>query len=139
MGGYLSATLSMLYSIFKENLNKKLWKDALEYSAWIRYRDDIIIFTRQNLRKEGIENTIKKLQRLYHRKLEIELEDVTHSKGTFLDFNIIKKMNNKETETWHYNKNYNIIHGKNKATTRLPDNDAIYEKKIFLHCCHPSK
>ena len=56
MGGFLSASLACIFSMWSEHQNKKIWRDSKPPSISSRFRDDTLIIIAKQLSKNEIEN-----------------------------------------------------------------------------------
>ncbi|MGI0094267.1 MAG: hypothetical protein ACREA8_09200 [Nitrosotalea sp.] len=80
MGGYLSAGLAVIYSMYREHTNFKLWKQLEMKSKWFRFRDDILAIVEGRLKSKQISNIQIALKQVYGIELTVELEETSNQK-----------------------------------------------------------
>lgn len=104
MGGFLSAGLAVLHSMYAEHTQQHLW---LNYdAAWFRFRDDILAIVPRKLDAEQIQDVVRSLNVIYGPHLQVELEDASQTHINFLDYWISYTG---QLNTWHYSKNCDLI------------------------------
>jgi hypothetical protein len=105
MGGFLSAGLAVIFTMYCENAMPHLWEPV--GAKWFRYRDDILAIVPRKLTQQEIEVIHRDLNSLYGPHLEVELEEVSNKFTNFLEYWIIATP--EKLQTWHYNKNVDLI------------------------------
>jgi hypothetical protein len=75
MGGFLSAGLAVLDSMYQEHLHYQTWKQLSKKTIICRYRDDILSIVSGILTKSEIQSYINLFQNIYGSNLKVELED----------------------------------------------------------------
>ena len=88
MGGLLSAPLSCIDAMYREESGKNLRKHGNTYTIGCRFRDDSRYMIPGKLNEIQIEKFHRNLQKMYGKKLIIELEGYSYNQGDFLDYNI---------------------------------------------------
>lgn len=128
MGGFMSASLAMIYSMYMENKKTKLWKSPNENQLWIRFRDDILLIIKKRISENDVQEIFKNMRYFYTKELELELEEWNYNQVNFLDMTVWQK--NGVVNTSHYNKNVSLLGVKTKEIKRLPEIDSVYPKVI---------
>ena len=121
MGGYLSAGLAVLYSMYCEHHNQKLWRNLSFKSLWIRYRDDVLGIIEKRLSTTEMEMLRSQFERMYGKSLQVELEDTQLQETFFLEFWIW--IQDKKITYCNYSKNWDgsSIVDVHKRVVRLPE------------------
>ena len=131
MGGLISAGLASIDCMRKENENQKSWRHLNAKSKCIRYRDDIFVLVMKELSDSEVKNTHKKIEKVYGKNLEVELESVSNESAKMLDLEIF--LRNDKLETLDNNKNSEYLRTKNKGLkkTRFPSLLAKWEPRMY--------
>jgi len=108
MGGFLSASLAQIDSMYKEHTARKRWRHMDVPSFWIRFRDD----GRGLIAKRLCEPDIKKIETLlgeiYGKSLKVVIENWSYEEVTFLDARIIINTRKSKLEVRYFNKNIDL-------------------------------
>jgi hypothetical protein len=128
MGGFLSAGLAVIYSMYQEEMNKQQWRNLKCKSKWFRFRDDILVILEGERPQYQIQQIQEALQATYGSELTVELEEVANNDMVFLDYNI-KHCNNRLL-VWNYNKN-GMNSDQSKNTTRFPEVHSAMERTVL--------
>lgn len=131
MGGYLSAGLAVIYSMWKENCYSRAWRNLEMKSKWLRFRDDILVILEGEVTPVKTKQLQEILQEVYGKELTVELEDTSNDAIHFLDYNIWKTTGG--LRVWNHNKNYGIILPAKKelATIRFPEMSSETERTVM--------
>lgn len=119
MGGFLSAGLACIYSMYCESVCERFWRHGnLVMKAW-RFRDDTIAIINGKIQKTEIEKYRRMWELIYGPGIEVTLEDWNEQEINFLDYKI-NTLNNKLSLILQ-NKN---IERKGKLVRFVPEGDA---------------
>ncbi|MGI0060463.1 MAG: hypothetical protein ACREBJ_11930 [Nitrosotalea sp.] len=131
MGGYLSAGLAVIYSMYMENLHQNKWRHIGKKVKWFRYRDDIMAIIQGALNIDEIQSIQAGLQVMYGNELKVELEYTSNEYSQFLEFQMWHI--DDHIKIWNFNKNINIIHGNSQLENivRYPEFSADIDKSVL--------
>jgi hypothetical protein len=138
MGGFLSASLAQIDSMYKEHVNYKLWKHNDFPTKWIRFRDDGRGVIGKHLSDTDINDIQTMLGKIYGKNLNVIIEDWSYQEVTFLDARIIINPIKFKIELRHFNKNIDLRKDDPRTTIpkiiRFPDIQSGWCSYIFIGC-----
>ncbi len=126
MGGFLSAGLASIFSMFSENTYNRIWRHQKLPAIWTRFRDDTIGIIAGKCDETYIEKIRAEWQGIYGSGIEMSLEETSKEKMNFLDFELIKINNKIEISI----RNKNLENGKWKDYKRFIPQEAKIEPQI---------
>ena len=88
MGGFLSASLACIFSMWCEHKNKRRWRDGMPPAIISRFRDDTLIITVGLLSMSEVEKHRKMWEEIYGNGIQTTLENVSYNNINFLDFKV---------------------------------------------------
>jgi len=137
MGGFISAALAQLDSMFKEHKSEKLWRHSGVPCKWMRFRDDGRGIIGRHLEELDIKKYEDMLNIIYGNNLRVFIEDWSYKEVVFLDARIIINSVIKLIEVRTYNKNIDlrkeIIEDK-FSIIRFPEPNCGWTNSIYRGC-----
>ena len=135
MGGFVSANLAVIWAMAREHDARSTWNPYKAACIGIRFRDDIELILRHSTNTTDIENMRRQLEEAYGGGIELELEEVSHDRSTFLD--MIISAHDGGLQVGHLNRNVNFELGTIPRTlpfaiSRFPDFAVGFPKSIYV-------
>lgn len=118
MGGYLSAGLACIFSMWCEDRANRYWRHAHPGFMAFRFRDDTVSIIKGRLTTDRIENIRRIWQNVYGNGIEVTLEDYSYESMNFLDYKLTLSK-----DTIHYEMTNKNNEKKNSIVRFIPAHD----------------
>jgi hypothetical protein len=135
MGGFVSACLAVLWAMSREHISRSAWNPYASLSLCTRFRDDIYLIVRRRVYDDRVEDMRRALELAYGGGIELELEEISYTRTTFLD--VIVSTTASGITVGHFNRNLNFLDSipgfsVSLSIQRFPEFGCGFSKSVYL-------